>query len=251
MKMLARDFAGAIETGRRAIALAETYGSPNVLARALNAVGSAQWFVEPEQASATLERSLAMARESGNDDGVATALVNLGSGAGEVRRYPTAEHWLGRTIAWCTERDLDATRAYALAWLARTQFEQGRWSQATTTAAQAAGPEAGYVPARIVALTVLGRLRTRRGDPDPQPLLDEAWELATRTGDLQRLWPVAAGRAEAAWLAGSVRQPPAGAAEPYALQMAGQPQGPRGHGTRWAARTKPPSPSLTATTSPI
>jgi DNA-binding CsgD family transcriptional regulator len=56
--------------------------------------------------------------------------------------------------------------------------------------------------ARMVALTVLGRLRARRGDPDPDTPLAEAWELASRMGDLQRLWPIAAARAEAAWLRG-------------------------------------------------
>jgi DNA-binding CsgD family transcriptional regulator len=42
----------------------------------------------------------------------------------------------------------------------------------------------------------------RRGDPDVAPLLDEALELARSTGHLQRLWPVAVCRAEAAWLTG-------------------------------------------------
>ncbi|HEX7146364.1 MAG TPA: helix-turn-helix transcriptional regulator, partial [Actinomycetota bacterium] len=93
--------------------------------------------------------------------------------------------------------------------------------------------------------------------PTPCPPLQEAWELAARTGDLQRTWPVAAGLAEQAWLGGQAAavpglvagpfelgrrlghawsvgelgfwlwrvgehpDPPAGAAEPYALQMAG------------------------------
>jgi hypothetical protein len=53
-------------------------------------------------------------------------------------------------------------------------------------------------PSRIVALSVLARLRTRRGHPDSRASLEEAWELAVQTGDLQRTWPVAAGRAEQA-----------------------------------------------------
>ena len=72
-------------------------------------------------------------------------------------------------------------------------------------------------PSRIVALTVLGRLRTRRGDPDARAPLEEAWELAVRTSDLQRTWPVAAGRAEHAWLTGQPAAVPRLVAEPFAL----------------------------------
>jgi DNA-binding CsgD family transcriptional regulator len=55
---------------------------------------------------------------------------------------------------------------------------------------------------RIVALVVLGLLRARRGDADPWELLDEAWTLAESTGEVLRMGPVAAARAEAAWLEG-------------------------------------------------
>jgi DNA-binding CsgD family transcriptional regulator len=49
---------------------------------------------------------------------------------------------------------------------------------------------------------VIGKLRARRGDPDPWGPLDEALELALATGEVQRLAPVAAARAEACWLGG-------------------------------------------------
>ena len=90
---------------------------------------------------------------------------------------------------------------YATAWLARCQFERGDWAEATRTLAAASGPDKA-VPARIVRLATLGRLRARRGDPGAAEALSEAWTLAERTGDLQRLWPAAAGRAELAWLSG-------------------------------------------------
>jgi DNA-binding CsgD family transcriptional regulator len=54
---------------------------------------------------------------------------------------------------------------------------------------------------RIMALLALGRLRARRGDPDTATLLDEALALAEQTQTLQRIAPVRAARAEAAWLA--------------------------------------------------
>jgi hypothetical protein len=58
------------------------------------------------------------------------------------------------------------------------------------------------VPSRITPLAVVGRLRARRGDPGPWEPLDEALALARGTGELQRIGPVAAARAEARWLAG-------------------------------------------------
>jgi hypothetical protein len=93
-------------------------------------------------------------------------MSNLGSGAGEIRRYPLADRWLGEAVAWCAERDLDANLRYVNAWLARCHFEQGRWCEAGTAAASLAGELVTMTPSRIVALTVLGRLRARRGDPD-------------------------------------------------------------------------------------
>ena len=53
---------------------------------------------------------------------------------------------------------------------------------------------------RICALAVLACLRLRRGDPGARELLDEAAALARQSGELQRLAPVAAARAEEAWL---------------------------------------------------
>jgi hypothetical protein len=257
MRMLAREVPGAIEAGGRAIELAERFGEHEQLSRALNAVGDAQWFSDPDQAPLTLGRSLEVAKEHGYDQMAAIAMTNLGSGAGEIRGYALADRWLRDAIAWSAERDLDSNRRYASAWLARCHFEQGRWSEAGTTVARLAAEGVAMSPTRIVALTVLGRLRTRRGDPDARAPLEEGWELATQTGDLQRTWPVAAGRAEQAWLdgrpaavpglvagplelarrlghewaigelgfwrwrVGGQPGPPAGAAGPYGLQMAG------------------------------
>ena len=104
---------------------------------------------------------------------------------------------------------------------------------------------------------MLGLVRVRRGEPDAISPLDDAFALAEPTGELLRIAPAAAARAEAAWLAGdherideatdvafelAVRyradwplgelaywrwragllvEVPAGAVEPYAAQIAG------------------------------
>src|SRR4051812_45184383 len=145
-------------------------------------------------------------------------------------------------------------------WRARADLEHGRWDDAG--AAASAVLERPRVPnaSTIGPLVVLGRIRARRGDCDPWELLDRALALAEATGELQRLGPVASARAEAHWLTGSPdlvaadteralslatwnadawaaggllswrgragvpRAPPPAVAEPYRLELAGEPE---------------------------
>jgi DNA-binding CsgD family transcriptional regulator/tetratricopeptide (TPR) repeat protein len=198
MGMLAHDIPAALDAGHRAIALAETAGDTATLARAYNAVGSALWFTDPTAAEPTLLRSLELAQRIGNAQMAGSAMVNLGAGAGEIRRYAISDHWLDEAITWCGARDLDANLRYAQAWRARTALERGEWDRCGTAAAHLVTQPA-MAATRIVTLTVLGLLRTRRGDPGAVEALDDAWRLAIVTGELQRLWPVAAALAEHAW----------------------------------------------------
>jgi DNA-binding CsgD family transcriptional regulator len=55
---------------------------------------------------------------------------------------------------------------------------------------------------RSWALTALGLVRARRGDPHAGRALDEAHALVHWTGEPMRVGPTAAARAEAAWLRG-------------------------------------------------
>jgi DNA-binding CsgD family transcriptional regulator len=133
---------------------------------------------------------------------VAQAMLNLGSGCALIHRLELAEDWLQRGISYCSERDIDMSRLYQLAWLANVRLHQGRWDEASTAAHEVlADPRAAAV-ARITALTTLGRLRARRGDPGVWKALDQARTLAIGSGALQRLAPMHAARAEAAWLEG-------------------------------------------------
>jgi DNA-binding CsgD family transcriptional regulator/tetratricopeptide (TPR) repeat protein len=216
--MLARDADGALVWGRKGMDLARRVGAVEPLARALNAVGSAEIVAfERREGIAKLEESARLAAEAGLESRVSNALTNLGSASGEIRDYATAVRYLQEGIAFDVQRDIDATARYNTAWLARVRFEQGQWAEAGDLAAQ--------IPIRadvspispIVALTVLGRIRARRGDPAADEALVEAWRLAQVTGDLQRLWPAAAGRAEAAWLSGHADRVPEIVGETLAL----------------------------------
>jgi DNA-binding CsgD family transcriptional regulator len=125
----------------------------------------------------------------------------LGSGSGEVCEFAAADRYLADGIAFAHAHDLDRVAGYMEAWQALCDLYQGRWDVAGERANAVAGRETGGTTNRVVALIALGRLRTRRGDPGAMELLDEALELAAQSGTLQRLAPVCAARAEAAWIA--------------------------------------------------
>ncbi len=204
LRMLARDNAAAIEQGRQAIEMGrhDPAALPSVI-MAWNTVGSSRILLgDFDGGRADLETSLRLAREHGYDRFAAGAWSNLTSALGEMYRFAEADAYFEDVIAYARARDMDSTLMYVEAWLALSLVHRGRWQEAGPIAAAiTARPDATAI-SRTRALLALGRLRARRGDPDAGEALDEALELAERTATLQRVGPVRAARAEAAWLAG-------------------------------------------------
>jgi ATP/maltotriose-dependent transcriptional regulator MalT len=116
------------------------------------------------------------------------------------RQFDVAERFVEPGIVFCSELGLELYLLYILAARARVELDQGRWSEAAETAALVLRIRRSSTTPRINALVVLALVRARRGDPEVEPLLDEAWRLAEPTGELPRLGPVAVARSESAWL---------------------------------------------------
>jgi DNA-binding CsgD family transcriptional regulator len=241
----------AIAWGERALELAERFDDTETVTYALATIGVCQGDY------GKLEQSLERALHADLGERAARAFNLLAGSAVEGRRYSLASRYVEQGIAYCSDRGLELFRLYLLASRARLELDQGHWSEAADSAASVLRiPRTSTTP-RIGALVVLGLLRARRGDPGQWSALEEAWALAEPTGELPRLGPVAAARAEAAWLdgdrdgvddategalelaverqaswligelaawrrrAGLDAQIPPGAAEPYALELAG------------------------------
>jgi len=201
LRMLNRDRVEAVRWGRKAIALAQRLGEREIVVAGYNTMGAATLVYGDDRGRVHLEKSLALAQAADLPEWIAGAFLNLGSASGEVYRFADADRYLTEGLQYAAERDLDYAVHYMQAWLALTRLYQGRWSEAGEAARPiATNPHASPI-SRIMALVALARLRTRRGDPEAAAALDEALELATRTQTLQRLGPVHAARAEAAWLA--------------------------------------------------
>jgi ATP/maltotriose-dependent transcriptional regulator MalT len=241
LAMLAGNFDGALPWGGRAIELAEALGQTEILVHALNNVGTAEMCQGRPEGQRTLERSLALARAHGLEEHVARAYANLSWAALSLRDYPLAARYHDEGVRYCTERDLDTLRLYMLVSQARADFEQGRWTKATRTLEVILRDPRTAPVSRINALAVLGRVRGElqrlgpvavaraeaawlEGDPAAaRGVVEDALDLAERVAG--QAWPIGE-LAFWLWRLGGPDRlptggPPAGIAEPFALQMAG------------------------------
>jgi DNA-binding CsgD family transcriptional regulator/tetratricopeptide (TPR) repeat protein len=197
-----RDCAEALVWAEKARTLAERFADVDLLAALYVTIGTAWLFLDYERGCEHLRRGLDFARDAGLERWVVNMYGNLGSGSGELYQFLRAERFLAEGIAHATEHDIDSFRLYMLAWQALTHVHLGRWRAAAAMATEVLHRPSASVMSRLTVRVALGRLRARRGDPGVYTVLDEALELATRADNIQRLGPVRAVRAEAAWLAG-------------------------------------------------
>jgi DNA-binding CsgD family transcriptional regulator len=200
LSMLSYDRNQAVEWGTKAVGLAEALDDRELLAHSAIILGTAEMVAGQPEGRLRLEHSLQLALEAAMDEHAARAFTNLSSGLVQVRDYPAAKRYLDAGIGFCTDRDLDSWRVYMTAWLARAHFEQGRWDSAVEAASWVLSRPRVAPVSLVCALLVIGHVRARRGDPDVWAPLDQALELAAQMGELQRLAPTAAARAEAALL---------------------------------------------------
>jgi ATP/maltotriose-dependent transcriptional regulator MalT len=200
LSMDAEDVDGAVAWGTRALELAQALDEPEIAIHALNSVGTARFLNGDTAGQEQLERSLALATEARLEEHVGRAMTHLVWVTRRQRAFDLAYKYLDPALQYTSERGLELWRGYLLAYRAQIELDLGRWSEAVDTAALILRePRRSRIP-QIIALTVVGRVRARRGDPEVWPPLAEALSLAERGDELQSSEAVAAARAEAAWL---------------------------------------------------
>ena len=202
LRMLSYDTGSAITWSERALELAERFGVAEVAVHALSNIGTAEVIAGRErEGRAKIQASLARARAAGLDDDVGRAYANLVTAAVERRQSALADRFLAEGIAYCAEHDLASYGLYLRAWRARHALNGGRWRAAGEEVSEVLAHPGASPPTQIVAHVVAGLLAARTGDhARARGLLEQANAFAAPTGELQRVAPVAAARAEAAWL---------------------------------------------------
>jgi DNA-binding CsgD family transcriptional regulator len=206
LHMLAGSTDLAISGAKRAIDLATQIGDDEIRCHALNNLGTALIEGSKGPGWPELEESLRLALVNNFQEHTARAYTNLTTSALSRRSYDLGRRWLNSALEYYAQRDLDAWDSYLRAWRARMRFEQGDWNGATEDAETVLRRPGVAAVSRIPALIVLGRVRTRRGDPSAREALEEARALAVPTREAQRISPVAAGLAERAWVCGDAKE---------------------------------------------
>ncbi len=259
----------AVRWGVRALELAEHLDDSRIAVNALAAIGACEFAAE---GVGTLRRSLEKAEQAGLEAQIGKVYVVIAGAALRARCPIVAKPYVDAGIDYCSDRGLELFRLYLIAHRARLELDMGRWADAADSAEAVLRIERTSTMPRIIALVVLALVRARRGDTGHSTLLAQAWRLSEPTGELPRLGPVAAARAETAWLegdrdavaaatekplalaferrsglligelvtwrrrAGLDPQAPPGASGPYLLQLDGKPVDAAGD---WAARGLP------------
>jgi ATP/maltotriose-dependent transcriptional regulator MalT len=200
--MDSEDADGTLRWGTRALELARRLDDTEALVYALTNLAVVDFWAGEDEAQVPLERALELARQHGLEEPAGRILANLVLWSVRHRMFAVATAHLEAGLEYCSERGLDTWRLYLLACRARLELDLGRWDEAADSAALVLrDPRSAPVP-RGWALAAVRLVRARRGDPDPSAPLDDAGALAQATRELSRIAPVAAARAEAAWLTG-------------------------------------------------
>ncbi|WP_250214156.1 ATP-binding protein [Acrocarpospora catenulata] len=202
LDMLANRLTAATGWAERAIEMAQRLGDQETLSHALTNIGSARILARDPAGRADLERGFEVAVAAGLEDHAARALCNLATCSAEMRDYRHARQDLDRGLAFVKAHELAGYAQHLLGHRARLRMDQGDWPGAGQDAEAALTEEAVDGSWVVDALVPLGLLQARRGDATAAATLQEATERGFATAELQWTAPVAAARAEYAWLQG-------------------------------------------------
>src|SRR5438132_6195451 len=189
--MLAYDGAGAELWGGKAIALARALGEQQMLAHALNSVGSTRMRVHDPEGEQMLLESLHLSVDLGLEDDASRAWTNLSATHHEQMELDKAREYIEEGIRYCDEHDLDSSRFCMGSELAEMHFQAGRWEEAIALTQELHKRVGLSRITTVLLLATRARVHIRRGDGGADAMLAEALDIAKRAGDLQFLAPVA------------------------------------------------------------
>ncbi|MFB9184290.1 AAA family ATPase [Dactylosporangium sucinum] len=202
LDMLASRSELAMHWAGQALTLARELNDVEASTHALTNIGSARLQRDDPGGRVELEEAFQLAVAAGLEDHAARAIGNLATIGAEVRHLDRARQDLDRALAFVQQHELAGWVQHVLGHRARFRLDLGDWAGAEQDARAALTERVSGGGRFVDALVPLGLVQARRGDPAAAATLQEATERAFATSELQWIAPVAAARAEHAWLSG-------------------------------------------------
>jgi DNA-binding CsgD family transcriptional regulator len=164
LKLNAGDAKLCIEWGEKAMALAKSAGSEEIIAHALANIGAVQLLhhSSAEQGMSILLQSLDSALKNACYETAAHSYVSLSTSLIRLKSHMSAARMLEEGTAYCEERHLSFWSAYLLSWKARLLLDTGQWTEACNIADNLLRSEQQPV-VTINALLVVARVFVRQG----------------------------------------------------------------------------------------
>jgi DNA-binding CsgD family transcriptional regulator len=187
----------------RASELAERLGETEIVLSARRIIHAQRYASGARESGVQLEKALELADQMGLENEVARSWHSLAWAANRQRAHADVARYVDAGVAYCGERDFEIYVRYLYSYRARAALERTHWDEATDAAMHVLHDPGPSTFPPLWSLVVLAQVRAQRGDPGSSELLDRAAALAEQHGQLCALAPVAAARAEVAWLEGS------------------------------------------------
>lgn len=187
----------ALELGRR-------LGDEEVMAYALNDLGSAELMCGRPEGREKLLEALEIAKKAALPEHIDRALINLSEISLHDRDLDRAATWLVETAEFNAASQITLCDLH---WMwSGVHFERGRWNQAVRSAEVCLTRQKSTPCEKARAAVVLAAIASRRDAEDAAVKVAAAEALTGRGAALalQMRWPLAALHAEVAWLAGDM-----------------------------------------------
>jgi DNA-binding CsgD family transcriptional regulator/tetratricopeptide (TPR) repeat protein len=192
----------ALEYGAKALELADAVDDLEAKVYALTNIGVALSHQGSSDGYAMLQEALALAQEGALDEQAGRAYLNLAVNALRYRDLDLVERSVVQGTQFCSDRGLDLWRVDLVACRSRLELDRGQWDAAEATAQAVIDDPRGWWIPPLIAGTARALARARQGKAGATAVLDELWDQAQPTREITWIGPIAAARAEVAWLRG-------------------------------------------------
>jgi DNA-binding CsgD family transcriptional regulator len=199
LHVLAGRATDGVAVGQRAVDMARGIGDAATLSHALDNVGMGYWHLGDPRGLEMMRESLAVALAAGEVEHAGRAYVSIAWSLIDDLELDEADRVLEEAVEVAEEAELLGFLRYMRVMRGRLRLARGSWDEAEREASWGADAQPII---RCPALVVLGRIRSRRGLDGGEDMLTEAWGIARRVGEPQRLGPAGSALLEAAWLRG-------------------------------------------------